>query len=78
MTSPVYCDECDHRTLASKNDQPWRWQCIKHPRPEGYGFVARGTWVNFPPYHYCKDMNRDGKCKDFAPARVAPEKDEAP
>lgn len=61
---PTLCSECDHVHTAGKNDGPWKWMCIKHPRLAGYGFVTGGTWENFPPYLFCRDTN-GGACPLF-------------
>lgn len=37
---------------------------MKHPRLEGFGFVVKGTWIDKPPYLYCRDVN-GGACPLF-------------
>jgi hypothetical protein len=42
--------------------------CKRHPRHEGYGFVRRGEWDDFPPFLFCRDVNGGG-CPLFEPKR---------
>ena len=63
MTERTFCSECDNMT-AGKSEPPWRWQCLKFPRLEGFGHVTQTTWDNMPPYGYCKDINH-GACPLF-------------
>ena len=57
MREPTYCIACAHVYKEGKNDPPWRWMCVKHPRGDGFGYVTPGTWDNAPPYLFCKDVN---------------------
>jgi len=63
------CAECD---FCIPNGAPWRWECAKHPRLEGYGFVTRDRWDDMPPHLYCKDVN-GGACPLFQPKRKSTE-----
>lgn len=74
MTGPTLCQDCDNRTMASKNDPPWRWQCIRHKRLPAYGFVTSEPWQDFPPYLYCRDVN-GGLCPLYVPARATVSED---
>lgn len=65
---PTFCHDCDHLTKESDKAPPFKWMCLKHPRLDGFGFVTRGTWDNFPPYLYCKDVN-GGACPLFEPRK---------
>lgn len=58
---PTFCETCAHVYKVDRHDPPWRWLCIKHRRIEGFGFVTRKTWDDFPPYLYCRDVN-GGQC----------------
>lgn len=62
------CKECNNLYVASKNDQPGRWMCIKHKRLPVFGFVTHEAWENFPPYLFCRDVN-GGACPLFRPKR---------
>lgn len=68
----TYCEECDHLYPGSEKLPPWRWMCMKHPRLEGFGFVTKGQWDQFPPYLYCKDVN-GGACPLFEPRKETTE-----
>ncbi|KKM19363.1 hypothetical protein LCGC14_1656450 [marine sediment metagenome] len=62
----TYCHDCDHRTNGQA--PPWRWMCLKHPRLDGFGYVTRKTWDNFPPYLFCHHVN-GGACPLFEPRK---------
>ncbi len=61
----TWCELCDFHTPAS---HPARDMCGKHPRYEGFGYVRKGQWDNFPPWLFCKDVN-SGSCPLFEPKR---------
>ncbi len=60
-----WCEDCDFYMEAR---HPARDMCAKHPRTDGFGFVRRGQWDDFPPYLFCKDVN-SGQCPLFEPKR---------
>lgn len=69
LSEPTWCDDCEHVEPASRKQPPWRWLCLKNPRLEGFGFVTREKWDDFPPFLYCKDLN-GGACPLYT--RAAP------
>ena len=72
MSEITYCNSCDNVALNSRKSPPWRWQCVKFPRIEGFGFVTDEEWTNYPPYAYCRDLNY-GACPLWKPRREAPD-----
>ena len=68
MTDPtpqlirVYCEDCGKMKRNNKSDPPWRWLCTEFKRGEGFGYITLGVWDDFPPYHYCNEINRSGTC----------------
>ncbi|KKN17820.1 hypothetical protein LCGC14_0962020 [marine sediment metagenome] len=73
MSETTWCEDCDNRIPAK---YPTRDMCTKHPRHDGFGFVLRGQWDDFPPYLFCKDVNGGG-CPLFEPKRDGEEDDES-
>ena len=65
MTDATWCDACVNRIPAK---HPARDMCNRHPRHEGYGFVRKGEWDDFPPFLFCRDVNGGG-CPLFEPKR---------
>lgn len=66
----LFCADCDHVHPASRDaERPWNWRCLKFPRPSGYGFV-HPSYSPQPPYRSCRDINFDGNCVAFEPARA--------
>lgn len=65
MTEATWCEACENRLPAK---HPARDMCLKHPRHEGYGFVRKGKWDDFPPFLFCRDVNGGG-CPLFEPKR---------
>lgn len=69
----VYCEgdpendqpQCDHYMPAS---YPARDMCAKHPRLEGFGYVRKSVWDNFPPFLFCINVN-GGICYLYEPKR---------
>ena len=72
----TFCAECDNMSRANKSDPPWRWLCLKFPRREGFGYVTRDTWDDFPPYAYAKDINH-GSCPLWTARREPQQKETA-
>jgi hypothetical protein len=66
--TPTLCSECDNVAASSRKDHPRYWQCLKHKRFPGHGFVSGRDWEGAPPYGYCKDLNL-GFCPLFTPSR---------
>lgn len=65
---PTFCDECDHVEPSSRKKSPYHWICMKFPRVEGMGFVARGKWIAEEPYMHCRGIN-GGLCPMWKPIR---------
>ncbi len=61
----TWCETCD---FYMGGRYPARDMCQKHPRSEGFGFVRKEQWDDFPPYLFCKDVN-GGQCPLFEPKR---------
>lgn len=53
----TYCEDCEH--VLDKKPAFYRWQCMKHPRLEGNGYVTRKVRET-EPYLFCKDVNGGG------------------
>ncbi|KKL59223.1 hypothetical protein LCGC14_2217460 [marine sediment metagenome] len=66
MTEATWCEACDHHIPAK---HPARDMCGLHPRHDGFGFVRKGEWDDFPPFLFCKDVNNGG-CPLFEPKRA--------
>lgn len=67
-SGPTLCRHCDNVLEISRNSPPWRWQCMKFPRLDGFGYVTDEEWVNKPPYGYCQSINH-GSCPLWEPRR---------
>jgi hypothetical protein len=66
---PTLCCECDNPHPDTLGKPPFAWRCMKFPAPPINGFVSPG-WRPDPPYHLCKDANRDGDCPHWTPRRA--------
>lgn len=65
---PTYCETCDNVYAATRKQNPSQWLCVKFPRLEGQGYVARQAWVEQQPYMRCVGIN-GGFCPLWAPVR---------
>lgn len=61
---PTFCEDCDCVVAESRKLTPIRWLCIRFPRLEGQGFVARKAWAEHEPYMRCVGIN-GGDCPQF-------------
>lgn len=68
----TFCSACDKvHPDTRKEEKPWEWRCLAVPTRPGFGFVSP-DFSPSPPYARCSDVNRDGRCPYFTPARVPP------
>ena len=58
------CSKCMYHLHKGRNSDSEIWynhQCLKHPEKHKE-YVFGTTKID---YKYCRDINPDGKCKDF-------------
>jgi hypothetical protein len=65
----TWCVNCDHVHPSTRDKEPWKWRCLRHPAKQGHGWV-HPTWSPDPPYERCSILN-NGNCEDFTPRRFA-------
>ncbi len=69
----TFCRDCDRvHGDTRKEEKPWEWRCLAKPIAPGFGFVSP-DYSPSPPYARCSDVNRDGRCPYFMPARIPPQ-----
>lgn len=66
---PRYCEDCDYKSEPFKDAPPKSWLCTKFRRREGFGFVSRTFWDDKAPFKFCREINTDGSCPLWTPAR---------